>query len=736
VSDNNVSPSLPTPPAVIDTKSIRSGVGYGSFIIAAIFVLVSVFCFLKFSGTLAAPKDKDKTEETDKAEKGKAKGKDKSILDQKEEGSAPVFRYARGSADYFVGGIASALFAIGMIGFATRQLFVEEGPGVPPISVEGGLIGAFFGVVLSLFAVGIAWNRQKVFFDLTGPEFWEHALPALVIVLIFFSGLVIGFVSLMLVRSQERVNPTVRRLIYGFSSTMLVIIVGLVLLVVNAIVAVQVPNALVANESAFQGLSQPSKEFLKPLDTPVKAYLIMSESNQGGYDGLYSDARALLTDCRNASSKFEYEILTPGVQDSRISDIFTRYKVEKEDIGESGQGILLVINDDASRKMFFPAISLYSFEQAVPGRMETSVLVFQGENKILSTLISQLDQNSSRTIYFTQGHGEVPFEQGPPDPKGNASDSLAQLVAVLRERKYDVKPLPLNKANAKVPDDAGVVVIAEPAQTVPVDSPMQTALRKYADKGGRILAFIPATFDKGKVQPTGLEEFFIEYGIKMDGDKRYVGGPTMLQSSQGVAQSFEHFPCLPLDKSSSPLTSALRNTPQQLLAMHLRPTVLVPSQKGYINSVVLVTPPRKMIWKETTERVNIRQVAEQFEKDEKGALLEAKEFSETSKIVAVVSSKGDEEGKPAKPRLILVSATSILPTSGDPQASSEAKNSIIPSMLDHLQERDAGLGIQPKKLPTYKPTGSFDLLNRMLFMLLVMGVVVGLGITVWFARRR
>ncbi len=65
-----------------------------------------------------------------------------------------------------------------------------------------------------------------------------------------------------------------------------------------------------------------------------------------------------------------------------------------------------------------------------------------------------------------------------------------------------------------------------------------------------------------------------------------------------------------------------------------------------------------------------------------------------------------------------------------------ARSSVVNDLIDHLREKDSQLGIQAKKLPTYKPTGKYDFANSVLFMLLTMAIVIGVGITVWFARRR
>ncbi len=717
-------------------RSARTSLGYGVFVLAGIFILIAVFCFLKFSGVMSPPETSSQSVSTKQKETDKQSEKS---LGGEDEKATPVKKYKRGSPDYFVGGLAASLMAIGLIGFGIRQFSssAQSATSGIPLIVEGGLMGALFGVVVSLFALGLAWNQQKVFFELTGPNFSDNILPALQLVFLFFIGLVISFVSLVLTRSQERVNPLVRRLIYGFSSTMLVVIVCLVILVLNGIVAVHVPNSLVTNETAFQGISPQSKAFLRSLNTPVKAYMIMPESNPRLYDGLYNDCRALLSDCRNASSLFDYEILTPGLHATRIAELLTQYQVSNEELGDSGKGILLVINDDPKRKTFFPARSLYRQEQGQGDGIDSIITFFEGENKLLSALISQLDDKSGQKIYFSQGHGEIPFDSVPPDPQGNHPDSLASYVNVLRENGYDVRPLNLSKEGVKVPDDCIVLILAEPSQTVPVNSPMQKALREYAARGGRILAFMPASYSQGKVIPTGLEEFFIDFGIRIEPDKRYVGGPTrVVIPNQGVILSFEELALTVPDKLSSPLAAAFRNTEQSLFGRDFRPVTLIPSPQNYVNQIVLTTPKRQLIWKEESERVNYNQVMRQFREDKNDEYARLKSLSDEDKPVVIVSSRADQPGEKLKPRLIFVACSQILPTSGDPRMATLARSSIVNDLIDHLRERDSQLGIQAKKLPTYKPTGTYDFANSVLFMLLTMAIVIGVGITVWFARRR
>ena len=69
-------------------------------------------------------------------------------------------------------------------------------------------------------------------------------------------------------------------------------------------------------------------------------------------------------------------------------------------------------------------------------------------------------------IYFTQGHGELGIEPGQ-----DSSRTAADVVRYLRDRKVTVEALDLSAPDAKVPNDASVIVVAGPDFEAAVTGP-------------------------------------------------------------------------------------------------------------------------------------------------------------------------------------------------------------------------------------------------------------------------
>jgi hypothetical protein len=137
--------------------------------------------------------------------------------------------------------------------------------------------------------------------------------------------------------------------------------------------------------------------------------------------------------------------------------------------------------------------------------------------------------SSRKTIYFTRGHGEMSWLG---DSNDNPTRSLRAIEAYLRSQNFSVRFLGINEGSTTaVPDDASVVVIAGP--TEPFLKEEVEVLNGYAEKGGKIMAFLDVQGPTGELQalaPTGqnpLYEWLKETGINfvqtpLANDKNFV----------------------------------------------------------------------------------------------------------------------------------------------------------------------------------------------------------------------
>ena len=136
------------------------------------------------------------------------------------------------------------------------------------------------------------------------------------------------------------------------------------------------------------------------------------------------------------------------------------------------------------------------------------------------------------------GAGElniIPEDQAPEEQKG------ARLRAYLEKNYLDVRPLPFPLDNPTVPDDAAVVVVADPR--VPFSEAAVGALRKYLNtpraadgKKGKLIVLasaFPGPDGKG-VMKTGLEGLLGEMNVRV-GDKFVYSQPTQQHPAEWIS---------------------------------------------------------------------------------------------------------------------------------------------------------------------------------------------------------
>ena len=284
-------------------------------------------------------------------------------------------------------------------------------------------------------------------------------------------------------------------------------------------------------------MSEPSREFLRSTDRqglpdPAGNHVV----DIGGvipYGTLYSDCRGLLSQCEDQSRQFRATYLSPAFDKERIAALMDRLKIREADRDQLG--LLVTVGEDESVQTFIPERELVEVQRTREGGQ----IVFQGENRLMTELMFHTDARSKQKVYFTQGHGELSIDLGA-DP----ARSAANIVRYRRDRKMTVEPWTFDGPDAKVPDDAAVVVIAGPQQTIPECDPMLAALRDYLKRSGKLVALLP-TFRtaQGKVAATGLESLLRDFGVGVDAQHRIVSGPDQFPTST-IASCPSHAPRL------------------------------------------------------------------------------------------------------------------------------------------------------------------------------------------------
>src|SRR5262245_26446661 len=143
------------------------------------------------------------------------------------------------------------------------------------ILIGGGLLGGALalGSIIAAYwwwAPLLAWlrdgEREKLWQPLAG-----------------FAGLLaIMFATFQAARRFERVDVTLRRVLYGYNAFLTGFLLLLLLVVINAFVHVRAALPYDATEGGFYSLSERTKQFLGNLETPVEVFMLLDPEDSSG----------------------------------------------------------------------------------------------------------------------------------------------------------------------------------------------------------------------------------------------------------------------------------------------------------------------------------------------------------------------------------------------------------------------------------------------------------------------
>lgn len=123
------------------------------------------------------------------------------------------------------------------------------------------------------------------------------------------------------------------------------------------------------------------------------------------------------------------------------------------------------------------------------------------ENKMTNAMIRLLSEEK-KVIYFTKGHGEKRITS-------KAGDGYNLIVEAIKRENHEVRDLLLMN-EAKVPDDAAVVVVSGPGTNF-LESEL-SKISAYVKQGGRVLFML----DPGGAN--GLVDYLSQYGFEIGKD--------------------------------------------------------------------------------------------------------------------------------------------------------------------------------------------------------------------------
>jgi hypothetical protein len=560
--------------------------------------------------------------------------------------------------------------------------------------------------------------------------------------LLVFGGLAVMFGLLQAARSEERTNPSLRRVVYGYNVVLTAVLVLIILVHLNVFTYLPVAPFTWAQqtydwtENKIYSLSPGSKELLQRLDKPVKVYVLLPSSDEFAL----REVRTLLDNCKAVNRRIEVEELSPDLSPQAVAQLEKKYDLPER------QGLLVVYGPEGDEKTEFVSVNDFAPRRAgggmgKPGEKER--IEFKGESALIGALSSLAEGKERPVVYFTQGSGELDLN--------NSFDTTRddRGLGLLRDRlgraKYEVKELKLGAANDKVPDDATVVVIARPSREF--SQPALDALRAYlkpsdpkAKKGKLIVLFDVTTDAEGNMVHTGLEDLLQkEFGVQV-GDDRVV----CLGSRRDPLD-------VPVGATDHPIVNRFE---EGRLLLHdvrtVRPADRNPAgpPPAAQAAAILAADPQFGIWKETNLNVDVAAEIKSLLKPDRRSDLVKKLSQEPLPVAVAVSEQGGPSGDPNDPHAFMHRQQQPrMVVFGDATWVSNRRMGeggyfeLFTSSLAWLRDRPDVASVaenKERKAYTIQPKDPGQFWGQVFWIpmaLLTVGIV-GLGTGVWVVRRR
>ncbi len=738
-----------TDPVVEFIRAQRMNLGYGLTVLAFVFLVATVALAMKGSRLPAST--------TATTEKGKDKEKDDALSAMKGE-VAEVIQPNR--FDYVVGAFGAALGLL-IVGVGGAYLLISlpkptEAEQRREARVLLLALGGLLGMGLILVGVLYFWRWEESLVKWLDKSETKEAKYVLYPLLMIVAGGGLMFLAIQPARAEERNNRTIRQLVYGSNFGLTVLILFVVLVITNAVVAMRLPNKLDTTNSGFYTLNPQTKQFVETLEQPVHAYAIFQDSTPA-----VEDTKRLLSGAQDVNpGKFRVTFLSPALNRAEIAKLRTEYK----SADMTRDGVLLVVgdenNEDRRRPSFIRADEFSDQTEDPQGR---PVFVFNGEPRLLRELMFLADDKQKPKVYFTQSSGELSLTGGRTADRRRTATALKQY---LEKNNYDVAPLSFDATGpAKVPDDASVVVVADP--TSPLTPAGVQAITDFmtkprdGNKKGKLIVLAGGSSRGADEKPlrTGLEPLLGTFGVQLsdrfmfatpserapqsdpdEGTRTFtvVVNPEAIQERNPVAISFA--------RAQFPMLDCRELLPPPAPATGFRTVSLLASQPGAPTwSEPLYTAAPAKAWNDLNKQVEAIMAGPGAREDKvKRAreLVAPKQINTDPRDLAMFVSEVPTARDVTPPaRVVVFGCSEFVSDSAAGRVGRGQTTTIgldlMTSTMRWLRDRPTVTGVQEKPYTTYTLKPGYD--NTRLTIVpvaLALLAVLGLGAGVWAIRRK
>lgn len=414
------------------------------------------------------------------------------------------------------------------------------------LALQAFMVAATLGImpVILEYNLGVLDNWfSKVSGGLKAWREWATWRP-IIFTLAGFFAMMLAFLGMV---GEERENPNLRRLIYGYNTFLSAVLLLGILIVVNAIAFAYGTRPFDWSATGIYTVHERMQRLLRSLTRSVDVYVLLDPG-----DDLYVEMRDYLEVCKTYNRE-HFRVHYPFLAQSRelLRRMFERYRVRPDQSG------ILVVYDAEGRNAYQ---FLRREELRSESRFGREPVTFKGEAALASAIVTLIQGPQKPVIYFTSGAGEMT-----PSRFEDEERNLRRLKDRLEQQGYQVKEVdltqrePLGGFSNQIYQallEAEVLIIADPLALPPgyldviklymgppaphdfslaltlvqamLQGPAQLVnpvaldwflLQQFRRGKGRLLVFTGADLDKdGAPTSSPLADFLKEYGVQVAKD--------------------------------------------------------------------------------------------------------------------------------------------------------------------------------------------------------------------------
>jgi ABC-type uncharacterized transport system involved in gliding motility auxiliary subunit len=438
-------------------------------------------------------------------------------------------------------------------------------------------------------------------------------------------------------------------------------------------------------------LSEKSLNVLRDLKKDVEFIVFLSPDQQAE---LYQPTTELLARYGAATPRVRVRIVDPEKKPVEAQQLVQRYGIQTTGVVVASGNDKRVIDSNDLAELDFSAMQTTGAPQMTG---------FKGE-QLFTSAILQLSEGRKPRILFTTGHGEHSLDD-------QSERGFAGAQQLLGRDNFEMEEW-ASLGKGAVPQGTDLVVIAGP--TGSFVQPELDAFSAYLNNGGRMLVLLDPTPGPGAgsgLVGTGLEGWLGRYGIQVGQD--IVVDPSNPLPFFGPETIFSK------DYGDHPVTRALAEGSLPVLMSVVR-SMAPGNAPGVKATELLRTSPEG--WGET----NLADL-QRVQRD-------PSDVAGPVPLGVVAESGATAPGK--RPMRLVALGDSDFAANQLLQAN--APNAVlIANALNWLVEREALLGIPPKKTEQVKLTLTRDEIRTIYLLALALPVLsIVLGTAVFFRRRR